>query len=147
MHHPLRTNRILRRGSATIELAILLPLLLTIALICVDFGRFVHGYIAVTNAAREGAYYGSLHPVTTGTRAAWDAAIRQVARDEMTSNSWFDPADMIVPAPQLIDEGSAFRRVEVEVQYPFQTVINWPLLPGYNDPITLSRKVVMRGIR
>ena len=36
-----------RRGAAAAELAILLPVLVTIVLGCVDFGRFVYNYIAV----------------------------------------------------------------------------------------------------
>ena len=110
-------------------------------------GRFCHSFIAVTNAAREGAYYGSFHPVTAGTKPIWDANIQQVVEDELDTNTWFNAADLTVLAPQFVDEGNGIRRVRVEVIYQFNTLINWPFLPGYNDPVQLRRVVVMRQIR
>jgi len=43
-------------------LAIILPLLLTILLGIIDFGRVFYAYVTITNASREGARYGALHP-------------------------------------------------------------------------------------
>ncbi len=136
-----------RLGSATLELAIVLPLLLTTALLIVDYGRFAYTYIAVTNAARAGAYYGSFHPV--GNKAAWDAAIRQAVEDELDlqNSNKFNAADLVMTTPVVFDEGAGMRRVTVDVRYPFKTLINWPFLPGYNDDLILRRVVVMRGIR
>jgi Flp pilus assembly protein TadG len=122
-------------------------MLVTIALLCVDFGRFAHSYIAVTNAARAGAGYASIHPVTAASKPAWDAAIRQTVQDELTANGWFDAAQLTVPPSLSVDEGNGYHRVTVEVSYPFQTLINWPFLPGYNDPLDLRHTVVMRRIR
>ena len=147
MKSPSRTSRLRRRGSATLEFAILLPLLLTIALLCVDFGRFVHTYIAVTNAARAGAGFASMHPITPATQPLYNAAVRQIVEEEMTANEWFESASLTVQPPQMIDDGDGTRRVRVDVSYPFNTLINWPFLPGYNDPVVLRRVVVMRLIR
>ncbi len=54
------TNRQGRKthGAALVELAIVLFLLIVIVFGCVDFGRFATTFIAVTNAAREGAEFG-----------------------------------------------------------------------------------------
>ncbi len=90
-----------RRGSATIELSIMLPLLITVGVIATDFGRFAHTHIAVTNAARAGAGFGSMHRVTPTTLPLWRAAIRQAVEIEMANNAWFD-AD-------VIDPGSRYR--------------------------------------
>jgi Flp pilus assembly protein TadG len=57
-------------GQATVELALVLPLLALLLLIVVDFGRVFSVRIALANAAREGARYCALHPGdTAGTRA------------------------------------------------------------------------------
>lgn len=125
----------------------LLPLLTTIALLCVDYGRFAHSYIAVTNAAREGATVGAFNPVTPTTRPLWEAAIRRAVEDELDDNSWFDPSQLTMATPRSVDEGNGLRRVEVDVSYAFQTLINWPFLPGYNRPYALRRIVVMRAVR
>lgn len=50
------------KGQGLVELAIILPLLLIILLGIIDFGRVFYAYVAITNASREGARYGSLHP-------------------------------------------------------------------------------------
>ncbi len=43
------------RGSATVELALVLPLLLLLLFGVIDFGRMLHTQITLTEAAREGA--------------------------------------------------------------------------------------------
>ena len=143
----LRTRKCRRRGSATLEFAVLHPLLITLMLLTVDFGRFAHSYIAVNNAARAGASIASFHPVTAATKPLWDAAIRQAVEDELEANGWFETARLTMPPPNIIDEGNGLSRVEVDVTYPFQTLVNWPFLPGYNDPVNLRRVVVMRMVR
>lgn len=50
------------KGQGLVELAIILPLLLIILLGIIDFGRVFYAYVTVTNASREGARYGALHP-------------------------------------------------------------------------------------
>jgi Flp pilus assembly protein TadG len=140
-----------RRGSITLEFAILLPVLLTLVVLCVDFGRFAHSFIAVTNAARAGAGYASLHPVTPATRPAWNAAVEQAVINELSGNGWFDeqPSDLAISTPEVIDEGNGLTRVRVEVTFQFRPFLNWPLLPNFNEdnPIQLRRAVVMRMIR
>ena len=49
-----------------VEFAIIAPLMLLLLLIAVDFGRLFFTYIAVNNAAREGAAFGSLAPADCG---------------------------------------------------------------------------------
>jgi Flp pilus assembly protein TadG len=139
-----------RGGSATLELAILLPLLTTLALLAVDYGRFAHRYVAVTNAARAGAGYASMHPVDpddSAAKAAWDQRIRQAVASELATNSWFVAGQLTVPASVVTNDGPDLWRIRVEVSYPFQTIVNWPFLPGYNNPVTLRRQVVIRAIR
>jgi Flp pilus assembly protein TadG len=50
-----------RRGQSLVEFALVLPIMLLILVIAADFGRLFFTYIQVTNAAREGAGYASLH--------------------------------------------------------------------------------------
>src|SRR5262245_16633548 len=77
-----------RRGAATVELAILLPLLAFLFVIGVDFARLYHPYVAVTNAARSGAMYGSDGP----TRSMDDAGIRATALADVAN---------LTPVPQV----------------------------------------------
>src|SRR5262245_891306 len=94
MRKGLRTGRPNggRRGAAAAELAIILPLLVTVVLAAVDFGRFASAYIALTNAARAGAAYGMMNNYTASTLAGWQAGITQAARDEISPQVGADNA-------------------------------------------------------
>lgn len=50
------------RGQSLTEFALCLAVLILILLGVFDLGRAFHAYIVITNAAREGAYYGAMHP-------------------------------------------------------------------------------------
>ena len=50
------------KGQSLIELALLLPIILFMIFSIVEFGRVFYTKIVITNAAREGAYFLSLHP-------------------------------------------------------------------------------------
>lgn len=52
-------------GQSLVEFAVVLPLLLLILLGIFDLGRVFNTYIVITNAARNGAYYGSMHSTDT----------------------------------------------------------------------------------
>lgn len=124
----------------------MLPVFVTIVLGCIDFGRFAHAYIAVTNAARVGAGFGMMQRVTVGTTANWQSQIRAAAAEELAHVMLSDNAiatDLQVTATQ-ISEPNGIWRVQVTVVYPFESAISWPFLP---DRVDLGRTVVMRGIR
>ena len=52
-------------GQALVETAIVLPILILLLAAVVDFGRAFDAYIVLTNAAREGARWGSVNPELT----------------------------------------------------------------------------------
>ena len=65
-----------QRGQSVVEFAMCLPLLVLILLGVFDLGRAFNSYIVITNASREGAYYGTMHPTDTNgikTRAISEA--------------------------------------------------------------------------
>jgi hypothetical protein len=55
------------RGQTLVELALVLPALLLIVLVAIDFGRVFFGYVVLTNASRIGANYAASHPTAWGT--------------------------------------------------------------------------------
>src|SRR5262245_25461546 len=118
-----------RRGGTAVEFALVLPVLMTIVLGCIDFGRFGHSYIAGPNAARAGAGYGSSHTYTTSTQAQWTASVKQAVKDEMSQLSGFDPTRLSVNVTPIAETSPAWR-VQVDVSYPFQTAVQWPGIPS-----------------
>jgi Flp pilus assembly protein TadG len=129
-----------RRAAAAVELAVILPVLLLIVLGCVDFGRFAYTYVAVTNSARVGAGYGSVHGFSKADYPKWQALVAQAAKNEMRD---FDLSQIQVSA-QYVPETTTEWTAQVDVSYPFQTLINWPGIPSQ---VTLSRRVAMRNVR
>src|SRR2546422_11688409 len=114
-----------RPALAAVELAILLPVLMLIVLGCVDFGRFAYNYIAVTNSARAGAAYGMMNNYTASTLTNWTAGITQTAKDEMTQQIGSGNVGNVTVTVTPSTDTNGMRRVNVQVSYPFTTVVNW----------------------
>lgn len=73
-----------RRGQALVEFALVLPVLLVLLLMAVDFGRLFTTYVSVNNAAREGAFYAAEHAKDTPfDPTAYSDASRAAARREV----------------------------------------------------------------
>ncbi len=63
-----------RRGQASVELALSLPLLLMMFLVVVETGRAFYIAISVANAARAGVQYGAQSLSTAADNAGMQAA-------------------------------------------------------------------------
>ncbi len=135
-----------RRGAAAVELALILIPLTTFVLAAIDFGRFAHGYIAVTNAARVGAGFASMHRMTTTTRPVWELRTREAVLTELGDGFGPDFAEenVTMPPPTITVDADGLRRVRVEVSYPFTTLVSWL---GMWQNVTLRRAVEMRFTR
>ena len=131
-----------RRGAAAVEFGLVLVPLTAIVFGCLDFGRFAHTYIAVTNAARAGAGLVTMHQVSLTTWPIAVANTRDAALNELGPD--FDPAKVTVQ-PTLITNEDGSRSLQVDVSYPFQTKVAWPLVPS--NVITITRRAEMQFVR
>jgi len=107
------------RGQALLELALMLPLLILILLIAIDFGRVFHTYISLTNAAREGAAFATRE----GVNPCDANGIQAQARAEMGDNSivvvpTYDPSC----APSTGTTAAGHHKVTVTVTTNFQFI-------------------------
>ncbi|MEO5589049.1 MAG: TadE/TadG family type IV pilus assembly protein [Gemmatimonadaceae bacterium] len=57
-------------GGAMVELAVVLPVLILIAIGVMDYGRVYAASVAISNAARAGAEYASQTPANSGDQTA-----------------------------------------------------------------------------
>jgi Flp pilus assembly protein TadG len=127
------------------ELAMVLPLLVILLLGVADFARFAYDYVAVGNAARAGAGFAMMNNFLVGntlSETAWRNRITQAARDEMTGQVGFNPANLSVSTSYFATGGDM--RVQVTASYPFTALVPWPGIPG---SLTLSRTTSVRKIR
>lgn len=103
------------RGQSLVETAVVLPILLLLVVAIVDFGRAFDAYIILTNAAREGARFGSVKPSLT------EAEVKQIVVEDVlgsgtniTQMTGFN-ADNVTVEGQA--EGSDVVKVTVTYQF------------------------------
>ena len=65
------------RGQSLVETAVVFPILLLLLAAIIDFGRAFDVYIVLTNAAREGARWGSVNPELS------EAQVEQIVIDDV----------------------------------------------------------------
>jgi Flp pilus assembly protein TadG len=125
-------------------------LLVTIALGCVDFGRFAYSYIALTNAARAAASYAVMNNYSGSTYNTWLTGVTNAAQHEMDNQIGYSSTNPVsVSAPVVaVDQTTGLRTVTLTVSYPFNSIISW-VFGGYFVPhsMNMSRAIVVRPIR
>ena len=112
------------RGTALLEAALTLPLLLIVSVGIFEFGRGYQTWQVLTNAAREGARVAVL-PGTTGS-----AEVETRVRQYMASGQLADAAGATVTVDSTVDisfgAGTAKSSV-VTVRYPFRFMVLQPV--------------------
>jgi Flp pilus assembly protein TadG len=73
MKLPFRRRRAVSRGQALVEMAIILPVLVLLLLLAVDFGRVFFGWVALNNVTRIGANEAARLPTPWADGVAQDA--------------------------------------------------------------------------
>ena len=144
--HPLATE-----GSAAVELALIIPVLVLIMVGLLDMGRVFYGAITVVSAARAGVSYGSLNTFNATDTAGMLAAAQADAQDmtglafaaghdcECPSNS---PTAVACSVTACVDGSTPLMYVWTEVRGTFSPTLPYPGLP---PSITLTRTARMRA--
>lgn len=135
-----------RRGVATVETALVLPVFLTVSLGIIEYGRALMAANLVTNAAREGARIGGIEgstntDVTTAVKDLLNKTLG-VATSDVTVNITITPATGN-PDPQNQCAAAKIRDViNVETKIAYSKVA---LIPAkYLQNVTLTGKSYMR---
>jgi len=114
MKLPFRRRRAVSRGQALVEFALILPILVMLLLLAIDFGRVFFGWVGINNASRIAANEAAWHPEAwegSGNALLQSIYRNQVSLDLQSINcqpagggTW-QPAD--IPDPQFLDEPGA----------------------------------------
>ena len=136
------------RGTALIETALTLPLVLAVCVGIFEFGRAYQTWQVLTNAAREGA---RVAVVIDGGKDAAIARATQYMKSGQLPNA--DTATVNVTATTVdIGGGATATASMVTIAYPFQFVALGPVVQllvkgstSLNDPITMTTSAVMRN--
>lgn len=130
----LRSSRGTRgeRGQATVELALVLPVLLLILFGIMEFGRVFSAYLVITNAAREGARLAAV--------GADDTAIVQRVIEAADS---LETSNLTVTISPAYSSRATGTETEVAVNYSIDLVT--PVLSGVvPNPMPLAVQATMR---
>jgi Flp pilus assembly protein TadG len=127
-----RPSRSVRSGTVAVELAVVLPLLMFLAVIGVDFARVFSRAMVLQAAARNACVYASQDSDT----AANTAAIKAVALKDLTDVA---PTPTVVSSVFTGTDGLPY--VKVTVSMTFKTVTNFPGVPSNSQ---LIRSTTMR---
>jgi Flp pilus assembly protein TadG len=135
------------RGSAMVETAIAIPILLVLMVGIFEVGRAYETWQVLTNAAREGARMS----VTPGSsQSNTTALIRQyMANGQLTKSA---TAVVVVNQGASIDvNGTPVSASAVTVDYPFEFIMLQPVVrlvaPGatVGGPLTMRTTAIMRN--
>jgi Flp pilus assembly protein TadG len=130
---PGRRSPACERGQSLVELALLLPVILFVAMGVLDLGRAMYAYVAVSNAAQAGAEFAARNP-TYNASAVTDAALYEGGAFLQSQSG-----SIVVVANE--ENGSQVRVVRVTVRYEF-TPIN-PVLFSVTMPIQVTAAAPM----
>ena len=122
-----------RSAAAAVELALLLPLLTLLLIICADFGRLFYAYQTVTNCARNGALWLS-DPVSQASSKY--PSVNAAATADATNLT----ASALTVSSTTGTDNNSNPYVEVTVTYQFQLITSYL---GFSTQ-TISRTVRMR---
>ncbi len=127
-------------GQSLVEFSLLLPVLLLLLVVAVDFGRLFATYVAVNNAAREAVAFASIHPTfITSTDSPDPENVTYRARLEVTTPS--DPRFTSVtvttptctpsPCPTVLGSGGGTTiKVSVRTSFTFLTPLVSAIVGG-----------------
>ena len=124
-----------RRGAATVEMALVLPLLLALVLGVVEYGWMFLKFEQVANAARQGVRAGI---VAEATATSVTSAVSSAMSAAGLASSGYTVT--ITPSNPMTLEPGQLLRVAVSVPYANIELVGTILLP---TPTTLRSTVVM----
>ncbi len=132
-----KTHRIVphRRGAATVEFAVVAPLLVLLLFGMIEFGRMIMVQQVLTNASREGARLAALDGSTT-------EGVKDTVVNYLENAALAVDRDRIViePAPESAAKGAPIR---VTVSVPFDDV-SWLSHAMYLKSVDLQASATMR---
>jgi Flp pilus assembly protein TadG len=134
-----------QRGSALLETAITIPIVLLVSVAVFEFGRAYQTWQVLTNAAREGARVA----IIAGTT---DQEITTTVRNYLTSGRLTNPGAASVNISRTVPFGPAGTASSVTVSLPFSFIVLNPVArlvtPNStvgNAPLTMQSVAIMRN--
>lgn len=137
-----------RAGAAAVELAVLLPFLMFLLVISVDYARMFYFGVTLQNCARNGSYFASNYPNNSHIYTdlygytSLDDAIRRDASDLSPQPTYTVRYGTAAAGPfNLTEKPAGDCHVQVTVYWTFNSITRFPGLPSQ---VNVGRTAVMR---
>jgi hypothetical protein len=137
-------------GQSLVEFAFVLPVFLLVLFAIIDFGMAFHGWITVTNSAREGGRLGSVHPSleAPGSPCLGEGSLAQCIETRVRDTAGDLGDDLAVTVTNA--DGLPGESVVVDVSYeyslitPLSDVLGMISGGSVGESFTLSSTAEMR---
>ena len=135
------------RGQALVEFALILPLLVLLLVIALDFGRVFFGWVSATNAARIGANYAGSNPnllTNTAQRDEYaqllsDSVVGCTLNPADTGDAAYDPEFTDVDLDGKDNGWGDTATVNLTCEFDLMTPLAGAIV---GDPVIMSAKAV-----
>lgn len=121
-----------QKGQALVEFALILPILLLVVMGILQFGMMLNSYLAISNAAREGA--------RAGIVGSSDTDIQNLI---ISTSPSLDPQDLTVAITPDQNNRNSGDTLTVKVTYNYTLTV--PIISSlFNNVVVLSGETSMR---
>jgi TadE-like protein len=139
---PRRASLKSESGVAVVEFALVLPLLMLVVVVILDFGRALNYWVDTTHLASEGARLAAVDRIPEGT------SLQSFIRSQADSGELRDGGSMSVDAPLEVCVTPIGDEVGDAVEVQVRTTYRWiPLLGIDEATTTITGKATMRRER
>jgi PKD repeat protein len=145
---PARQSSRKSRGQSLVEFALILPVIMLMLLIAIDFGRLFFSYVTLTNVTRIAANYGSIDPASfTGTPSltTYNAVVTKETGglncQLRADTGGHNPPIPVVPANPTLGSMSV---ATMTCDFSLVTPIIGAVLAGGSIPITVTSEFPIR---
>lgn len=147
-----RSAQPLRAGATAVELALVLPFLMFLFVIAIDYARVFYYGVILENCARNGAYYASNYPNASylyndiyGYKSLDDAIYKDAANMMNPANPADNPK-YVLTYSYTVDGAYGTTPlpsgyVKVTMSWTFKTISRFPVVPS---SVAMQRSVIMK---
>lgn len=128
-------------GQGLVEFALVLPVFLLLIAVSIDLGRAFYAYVAIENAAKEGAFFGATNPRcdTSGKQGCTDPGnVSWKVNDDLSglAGSTVTVGCLAGGAPVSVESCKEGNQYRVGVSHPFRLVT--PILAAFGGTWTIK---------
>jgi Flp pilus assembly protein TadG len=132
------TDKNREKGVAAVEFALILPMLLLVLFMIIEFSIILYDKAVITNASREGARYGIVEDTPRRTAGAITATVNNYCLSNLIS---FGPSTPVTTVSAACVTSGNLLTVNVSYMYNFFVLPNFV---GGATGLTLTGNTVMR---